>query len=105
MDTNLVNQYGGEMLAIAQSLGADYKIFQEMQMLLDVIQASWKEESESDWDKFKILHNGQPVTLKVGSQYGLTQAYLHICSFTSLQQKFDFWWVHWNMQRSSFEIK
>ena len=29
MDINLVNQYGEEMLVVAQLLGADYKIFQE----------------------------------------------------------------------------
>lgn len=57
-------------------------------MFLDIIQVSWK-ESKSGWGKFEIHNSGQPVTFKPGSQYSLTQAYLHICNFMSLKQKFD----------------
>lgn len=57
-------------------------------MSVDVIQINLKEESKSSGGKFEIL-SVVNLTLNLGAQYSLAQAYLHTSIFTSLQQIFE----------------
>lgn len=59
-----------------------------MQMSVDVIQINLKEESKSSGGKFEIL-SVVNLTLNLGAQYSLAQAYLHTSIFMSLQQIFE----------------